>query len=103
MACKLGFHDFAGSCAIHMVGGMTAFIGAAMVGARIGKFTRNKRGKVTKVHAFPGHNMVIGSLGCFILWFGWYGFNGAAATTGYSWLQFLWPLRSHRRLQLWYV
>lgn len=79
---SLGFHDFAGSCAIHMVGGTTAFIGAAMEGARIGKFTRNKEGKVTKVHAFPGHNIVIGALGCFILWFGWYGFNGAAATTG---------------------
>ena len=79
---QLGFHDFAGSCAIHMVGGLTAFIGAAMVGARIGKFSRDKNGKVTKVHAFPGHNIVIGALGCFILWFGWYGFNGAAATTG---------------------
>ena len=79
---QLGFHDFAGSCAIHMVGGATAFIGAAMEGARIGKFSRDKNGKVTKVHAFPGHNLVIGALGCFILWFGWYGFNGAAATTG---------------------
>ena len=79
---SLGFHDFAGSCAIHMVGGLTAFIGAAMVGARIGKFTRDKNGKVIKVNAFPGHNLVIGALGCFILWFGWYGFNGAAATTG---------------------
>ena len=79
---SLGFHDFAGSCAIHMVGGTTAFIGAALEGARIGKFTRDKDGKVTKVHAFPGHNIVIGALGCFILWFGWYGFNGAAATTG---------------------
>ena len=79
---QLGFHDFAGSCAIHMVGGVTAFIGAAMEGARIGKFSRDKNGKVTKVHAFPGHNLVIGALGCFILWFGWYGFNGAAATTG---------------------
>ncbi len=79
---QLGFHDFAGSCAIHMVGGLTAFIGAAMEGARIGKFTRNKDGKVEKVHAFPGHNIVIGALGVFILWFGWYGFNGAAAKTG---------------------
>ena len=79
---QMGFHDFAGSCAIHMVGGITAVIGAAMEGARIGKFTRNKDGKVEKVHAFPGHNIVIGALGVFILWFGWYGFNGAAATTG---------------------
>lgn len=79
---QMGFHDFAGSCAIHMVGGLTSLIGAAMVGARIGKFTRDKSGKVTKVHAFPGHNIVVGALGCFILWFGWYGFNGAAATSG---------------------
>ena len=77
-----GFHDFAGSCAIHMVGGITAFIGAAIEGPRIGKFTRDASGKVTKVHAFPGHNIVIGALGCFILWFGWYGFNGAACVTG---------------------
>lgn len=77
-----GFHDFAGSCAIHMVGGATAFIGAALEGPRIGKFSRDKNGKVSKVHAFPGHNLVIGALGCFILWFGWYGFNGAACTTG---------------------
>ena len=79
---QLGFHDFAGSAVIHTVGGVTAFIGAALLGARIGKFSKDKNGKVTKVHAFPGHNLVIGSLGCFILWFGWYGFNGAAATTG---------------------
>ena len=79
---QLGFHDFAGSCAIHMVGGLASFIGAALVGARIGKFTKDRTGKVTKVHAFPGHNIVIGALGCFILWFGWYGFNGAAATSG---------------------
>ena len=77
---QMGIHDFAGSTAIHMVGGLTALIGAAMEGPRIGKFTRNKAGKVEKVHAFPGHNIVIGSLGVFILWFGWYGFNGAAAT-----------------------
>lgn len=85
---QLGFHDFAGSCAIHMVGGVTAFIGAAMEGARIGKFSRDKNGKVTKVHAFPGHSLVIGALGCFILWFGWYGFNGAAATTNFACIYF---------------
>ena len=78
---KLGFHDFAGSNCIHMVGGICALIGAAMVGPRIGKFKRDKAGKVTKVNAFPGHNLPIGCLGVFILWLGWYGFNGAAATS----------------------
>ena len=78
---KLGFHDFAGSNCIHMVGGICALIGAAMVGPRIGKFIRNKEGKVTKVNAFPGHSLTIGCLGVFILWLGWYGFNGAAATS----------------------
>ncbi len=78
---QLGFHDFAGSCAIHMVGGISALIGAKMVGPRIGKFEKNKEGKITKVNAFPGHNIVIGALGVFILWFGWYGFNGAACTS----------------------
>ncbi len=78
---QLGFHDFAGSCAIHMVGGISALIGAKMVGPRIGKFEKDENGKVTKVNAFPGHNIVIGALGVFILWFGWYGFNGAACTS----------------------
>ncbi len=78
---QLGFHDFAGSNCIHMVGGICALIGAAMVGPRIGKFSRDKSGKVTEVHAFPGHNIPIGALGVFILWLGWYGFNGAAATS----------------------
>jgi Amt family ammonium transporter len=78
---QLGFHDFAGSCAIHMVGGVCALIGAKMVGPRIGKFNEDKDGKVKKVNAIPGHNIAIGALGCFILWFGWYGFNGAAATS----------------------
>ena len=77
---QMGYHDFAGSSVIHMVGGLTALIGAALLGPRIGKFMK-KDGKVTKVNAFPGHNLVIGALGVFILWFGWYGFNGAAATT----------------------
>ena len=76
-----GFHDFAGSCAIHMVGGIAALIGAKILGPRIGKFVRNEKGKVTKVNAFPGHNLPLGALGVFILWFGWYGFNGAAATS----------------------
>ena len=78
---QLGFHDFAGSCAIHMVGGIAALIGAAILGPRIGKFVKDKNGKVTKVNAFPGHNLPIGCLGVFILWLGWYGFNGAAATS----------------------
>lgn len=78
---QMGFHDFAGSCAIHMVGGISALIGAKMVGPRIGKFEKNKEGKITKVNAFPGHNIVIGALGVFILWLGWYGFNGAACSS----------------------
>ena len=78
---QMGFHDFAGSNCIHMVGGICALIGAAMVGPRIGKFVKDKSGKITKVNAFPGHNLPIGCLGVFILWLGWYGFNGAAATS----------------------
>ena len=78
---QLGFHDFAGSCAIHMVGGISALIGAKILGSRIGKFTRDKSGKVVKVNAFPGHSSALGALGVFILWLGWYGFNGAAATS----------------------
>jgi len=78
---QIGFHDFAGSNCIHMVGGISALIGAAILGPRIGKFERDKRGKVTKVNAFPGHNLVAASLGVFILWLGWYGFNGAACTS----------------------
>ena len=77
---QLGFHDFAGSCAIHMVGGISALIGAKILGARIGKFKKGKDGSV-KVGAFPGHNIALGALGVFILWLGWYGFNGAAATS----------------------
>lgn len=73
---QLGFQDFAGSCAIHMVGGLTALIGAAILGARIGKFDANG-----KPRAILGHSMTLGALGVFILWFGWYGFNGAAALT----------------------
>lgn len=78
---QMGFHDFAGSAAIHMVGGIAALIGAIILGPRIGKYVRNADGKVTKVNAIPGHNIPIGALGAFILWFGWYGFNGAAATS----------------------
>lgn len=78
---QMGFHDFAGSCAIHMVGGISALIGAKILGPRIGKFTKDKNGKISKVNAFPGHNLPIGCLGVFILWLGWYGFNGAACTS----------------------
>ena len=75
-----GYVDFAGSSVIHMVGGLTAFIGAALLGPRIGKYTKKKDGSV-EVHAIPGHSLTLGALGCFILWFAWYGFNGAAAST----------------------
>lgn len=75
----LGFHDFAGSAAIHSVGGITALIGAVMVGPRLGKYIKGENKKVKKVNAIPGHSVTLGALGCFILWFGWYGFNGAAA------------------------
>ena len=78
---QMGFHDFAGSCAIHMVGGLSALIGAKFLGPRIGKFTKDRDGNITKVNAFPGHNIPLGALGVFILWLGWYGFNGAAATS----------------------
>lgn len=78
---SLGFHDYAGSCAIHMVGGIAALIGAIVLGPRIGKYVRDRSGKVTKVNAIPGHSIPLGALGVFILWLGWYGFNGAAATT----------------------
>ena len=78
---QIGFHDFAGSNCIHMVGGISALIGAAFLGPRIGKFVKDKSGKVTKVNAIPGHNLTAAALGVFILWLGWYGFNGAACTT----------------------
>ncbi|SFG63279.1 ammonium transporter [Oribacterium sp. WCC10] len=78
---QLGFHDFAGSNCIHMVGGISALIGAAFLGPRIGKFEKDKDGNIVKVNAFPGHNLTAAALGVFILWLGWYGFNGAACTT----------------------
>ena len=77
---QMGFHDLSGSCAIHMVGGICALIGAKIVGPRIGKFVKTKDGEI-KVNAIPGHNLTIGALGVFILWFGWYGFNPAAASS----------------------
>ena len=79
LLAKLGYVDFAGSSVIHMVGGIASVIGAAMLGPRIGKYTKGKDGKVV-VNAFPGHSLTLGALGCFILWFAWYGFNGAAAS-----------------------
>ncbi len=78
---QIGFHDYAGSCAIHMVGGVAALVGAIILGPRIGKYVKDKTGKVVKVNAIPGHSIPLGALGVFILWLGWYGFNGAAATT----------------------
>lgn len=78
---QLGFHDYAGSRAIHMVGGVAALVGAIFLGPRIGKYVKDASGKVTKVNAIPGHSITLGALGVFILWLGWYGFNGAAATS----------------------
>ena len=70
---EMGFHDFAGSTAVHMVGGVAALIGAKMIGPRIGKY--NEDGSV---NAIPGHSIPLGALGVFLLWFGWFGFNGAS-------------------------
>lgn len=78
---QIGFHDYAGSCAIHMVGGIAALIGAIFLGPRIGKYVKDSSGKVVKINAIPGHSITLGALGVFILWLGWYGFNGAAATS----------------------
>ena len=73
---QLGFHDFAGSTAVHMVGGVAAFIGAAILGPRIGKYDKDGKAK-----AIPGHNLALGALGVFILWFCWFGFNGASTVS----------------------
>ena len=70
---QLGFHDFAGSTAVHMVGGVAAFVGAAILGPRIGKYDKNG-----KPNAILGHSMTLAALGVFILWFCWYGFNGCS-------------------------
>lgn len=70
---EMGFHDFAGSTAVHFVGGLSALIGAKIVGPRIGKYTKDG-----KSHAFPGHSLTLGALGVFILWFCWFGFNGGS-------------------------
>ena len=78
---QLGFHDYAGSCAIHMVGGFAALVGAICLGPRLGKYVKDDKGKVIKVNAIPGHSITLAALGVFILWLGWNGFNGAAATS----------------------
>ena len=75
------FIDLSGSNSIHMVGGLTALIGAWILGPRIGKYQYDENGKVVKINAIQGHNVLMGSLGVFILWFGWYGFNPAACTS----------------------
>ena len=73
---QMGFHDFAGSCAVHMVGGVAAFIGAVILGPRIGKYSKDGKSR-----AIPGHNLTVGALGVFILWFCWFGFNGASTVS----------------------
>ena len=73
---QMGFHDFAGSTAVHLVGGVAAFIGAKILGPRIGKYTKDGKSK-----AIPGHNITIGALGVFILWFCWFGFNGGSTVS----------------------
>ena len=73
---EMGFHDFAGSTAVHMTGGVAALVGAAILGLRIGKY-----GKDGKPKAIPGHSLTLGALGCFILWFCWFGFNGASTVS----------------------
>ena len=70
---QLGFHDFAGSTAVHMVGGIASLVGAAIVGPRIGKYS-----KTGESRAIPGHSLTLGALGVFILWFAWFGFNGGS-------------------------
>ena len=80
---QLHFVDFAGSAVIHSVGGVAALVGAIIVGPRIGKYTKRSNGKI-RSNAIAGHSLTLGALGVFILWFGWYGFNGAAATNSDS-------------------
>ncbi|MDR2355627.1 MAG: ammonium transporter [Clostridiales Family XIII bacterium] len=72
----LGFHDFAGSTAVHMVGGVAGLVGAAMVGPRIGKYSKSGKSR-----AIPGHSLSLAALGVFILWFGWFGFNGGSTVS----------------------
>ena len=73
---QLGFIDFAGSTAVHMVGGVAALVGAKILGPRIGKYSKDG-----KAHAIPGHSLTLGALGVFILWFAWFGFNGCSTVS----------------------
>lgn len=73
---EMGFHDFAGSTAVHMTGGAAALVGAAILGPRIGKYDKDGKPK-----AIPGHSLTLGALGVFILWFCWFGFNGASTVS----------------------
>ena len=77
---QLGFHDFAGSTVVHSVGGWIALTGAAVLGARKGKYVLKDGKKSAK--AIPGHNLPLAALGVFILWFGWYGFNAGSTLSG---------------------
>jgi len=72
----LGFHDFAGSTAVHMVGGVAALVGAKILGPRLGKYDEDG-----KINAIPGHSLTLGALGVFILWFAWFGFNGGSTVS----------------------
>ena len=73
---QMGFHDFAGSTAVHMVGGVAALVGAKILGPRIGKYSKDGT-----AHAIPGHSLTLGALGVFILWFAWFGFNGCSTVS----------------------
>ena len=73
---QLGFHDFAGSTAVHMLGGVLSVVGASILGPRLGKYDKNG-----KPRAIPGHSLTLGALGCFILWFCWFGFNGCSTVS----------------------
>ena len=79
---KMGFHDFAGSTVVHSVGGWVALAGAALLGARRGKYVIANGKKSAR--AIPGHNLPLAALGVFILWFGWYGFNAGSTLSGTS-------------------
>lgn len=72
----MGFHDFAGSTAVHFVGGTAALIGAKILGPRLGKYDKNG-----KINAIPGHSLTLAALGVFILWFAWFGFNGCSTVS----------------------